>query len=116
MELFTITQLKTAALAGRVEARVWGQVDALAQKTTRDGKPFWELTLADAEAKLTLRAWSDSPAFALCSDLNARCFLEVAGEFANNGAYGLDSKRWTARELTGDERDALLAGPPELRA
>ncbi len=116
MENLTIAQLKEAAAAGRIEARVRGQAEALTQKETRDGKPFWELALADGEAKLTLRAWSDSPAFALCAELPARSFLEVSGEFANQGAYGLDAKRWTARELTPDERDTLLAGNPERRA
>ena len=116
MDLFTIAQLKQAALAGRLEARVWGQVDGLAEKATREGKPFWELVLADAEAKLTLRAWSDSPAFAQCAALAPRSFLEVSGDFVHNGAYGLDAKRWTSRELTPDERETLLAGRPELRA
>ncbi len=116
MDTLSITQLKQAALAGRVEARIWGQVETLTEKATKDGKPFWELVLADAEAKLTLRAWSDSPAFAHCAELSARCFLEVAGEFAHSGAYGVDAKRWTSRELDDAERDTLLAGPPELRA
>lgn len=116
MEIFTIAQLKQAALAGRVEARVWGQVESLAEKATREGKPFWELILADAEAKLTLRAWSDSPAFAQCAAMETRCFLEISGEFANQGSFGLDAKRWTARELTTDERDPLLGGRPGLRA
>jgi 3'-5' exoribonuclease len=116
VEILTIAQLKQAAATGRVEACVWGQVEALAEKATRDGKPFWELILADAESKLTLRAWSDSPAFAQCAALEARTFLEVSGEFANQGAYGVDAKRWTPRELTAEERDTLLAGRPELRA
>jgi 3'-5' exoribonuclease len=116
VEFFTIAQLKSAALADRVEARVWGQVEGLAEKATRDGKPFWELSLADAESRLTLRAWSDSPAFAFCASLAPRTFLEVSGEFAHSGAYGLDAKRWMARELTAEECDALLAGSPELRA
>lgn len=116
VEIFTIAQLKQTALAGRVEARVWGQVESLAEKATREGKPFWELILADAEAKLTLRAWSDSPAFAQCAAMETRCFLEVSGEFANQGSFGLDAKRWTARELTTEERDELLGGRSELRA
>lgn len=115
MELLSISYLKRVALAGRIDASVRGQVDALAKKETRDGKPFWELTLADAEAKLTLRAWSDAPAFALCETLVAGAFIEVSGEFAHSGAYGVDAKRWQARSLDEAERDALLAGPAELR-
>ena len=59
-------RLKQRAIAGRTEAAVHGQVESLVKKETRDGKPFWELLLADAEAKITLRAWSDAPAFAAC--------------------------------------------------
>ena len=115
MEAHSISSLKHAAASGRVEARVPAQVEALAKKETRDGKPFFEVTLADAEAKLTLRAWSDSPAFALCENLTAGEFVEVAGEFAHSSAYGVESKRWSCKPLADDARDALLAGPPELR-
>ena len=111
----SISSLKHAALTGRVDARVPGQIESLAKKETRDGKPFFEVTLADAEAKLTLRAWSDSPAFALCENLAAGEFVEVSGEFAHSAAYGVESKRWTCKPLPDAARDTLLAGPPELR-
>jgi len=114
-EVLPLSVLKQRAQGARIESAVHGQVESLVKKETRDGKPFWELTLADAEAKMTLRAWSDAPAFALCEEMAVGAFLEVAGEFAHNGTFGLDAKRWTCRELTLDERDALLAGPPELR-
>jgi 3'-5' exoribonuclease len=115
-ETLPLSVLKQRAQAGRVEAAVWGQVETLVRKDTRDGKPFWELTLADAEAKITLRAWSDAPAFAACEQMAVGDFLEVTGEFAQSGAFGLDAKRWNCRELTVEERDTLLAGPPDLRA
>ena len=115
METHSISSLKQSAGIGRVEARLPAQVEALAKKETRDGKPFFEVTLADAGAKLTLRAWSDSPAFALCENLAAGEFVEVAGEFAHSSAYGVESKRWSCKPLADDARDALLAGPPELR-
>ncbi len=116
MELLTIAQLKRAALDGKVEARAHAQIESLTQKQTREGKPFWELVAADAEAKMTLRAWSDAPVFALCEELAARAFVEVAGEFAASPAYGLDSRRWTVRELSAEERGAVLGGSPERRA
>ncbi len=71
--------------------------------------------LTDGEAKLTLRAWSDSPNFAPCEQMKRADFLEVSGEFANNGAFGLDAKRWVSRPLSEEERDALLLGPAGLR-
>ena len=116
MDTHSISSLKHAVATDRAEARVPGQIESLVQKETRDGKPFFELTLADAEAKLTLRAWSDSPAFSLCEQLSAGEFIEVTGEFGHSAAYGVESKRWTCAPLSTDGRDALLAGPTELRA
>jgi len=114
-EILPLSVLKQRAMAGRIEAVVHGQVETLVKKETRDGKPFWELVLADAEGKITLRAWSDAPAFAACEEMAVGTFLEVTGEFAHNGGFGLDAKRWNCRELTIEERDTLLAGSPELR-
>ena len=115
METLTIAQLKRATLEGRVEAGVHGQIEALVRKETKENKPFWELTLADAEGKMTLRAWSEAPAFAACEHLAVQDFLAVSGEFAQHGGFGLDAKRWICRSLTEAERDTLLAGPPALR-
>ncbi|MEI7958537.1 MAG: HD domain-containing protein [Verrucomicrobiota bacterium] len=119
MPLFTIPAVKRAAQAqegqGRVEARFHAQAEAVVEKQTRDGKPFWELTVADAEAKLTLRAWSDSPGFAYCAALAPGTFLEIEGEFAQHPAFGVEARRWTCRELEPTEVELLLGGPAELR-
>ena len=117
MELFTIPVLKRAAQEGqgRVEGRFHGQVDAVVSKVTKDGKPFWELVLADAEGKITLRAWNDSPNFAVCAGLERGAFLEVEGEFANHPAFGVEARRWSCRPLEPGEVEILLGGPRELR-
>ncbi len=116
METLSILALRRAAAHDRTEAAVHAQIDSLTKKETRDGKPFWEVVLADAEGRMTLRAWSDGPSFALCEGLQSGAFLEVTGEFAQNGGFGIDAKAWQCRELTASEREALLAGPPALRA
>ena len=115
VDTHSISSLKQAAASDRTEARFPAQIESLARKATRDGKPFFEIAFADAETKLTLRAWSDSPAFSLCENLAQGEFVEVSGEFAHNGAYGVESKHWSCKPLPDDERDALLAGPLELR-
>jgi 3'-5' exoribonuclease len=116
VEILAIAQLKRLAGEGKIEASVHGQFDAVTRKDTREGKPFFEVSLADSEGRLTLRAWSDAPAFAFCEKFGAGVFVEVTGEFANNGTFGLDAKRWNVRELKPDERDTLLAGSETLRA
>jgi len=116
MDSHSISSLKLAAISGRVEARVPGQIEAVARKETREGKPFFEMTLTDGEAKLTLRAWSDGPAFGACERLAVGDFVAISGEFAWNGSFGVESKRWTCQPLEADERAALLAGSPEISA
>ncbi|MEI8235432.1 MAG: HD domain-containing protein [Verrucomicrobiota bacterium] len=117
MPLLTISEVKRAAQEGqgRAEVRFHAQAEAVVQKQTRDGKPFWELTAADAEAKLTLRAWSDSPAFAACAGLVPGAFLEIEGEFSSHPAFGVEARRWTCRPLEGEEIEQLLGGPEALR-
>lgn len=115
MEILSIIALKQSTLQVKVRAGIHGQVESLQKKETRDGKPFWELAVADAEGKITLRAWSDAPSFGQCAGLQQGDFLEVSGEFFA-GSFGVESRDWQCRSLTAEEREALLAGPPELRA
>lgn len=115
MEVIPISELRHAAASTRVEAAIHVQILSVQKKETREQKPYFELIVADAGGKLTLRAWSDSPMYAHCAELAPGAFLEISGEFATTGSFGLDSKKWGCRLLTDTERDALLAGPPAVR-
>jgi 3'-5' exoribonuclease len=115
MELLTIADLKRAAQEGRIEATVHTQVESISKKETRDLKPFLEMALADAQGKLTIRVWSDSPNYPLCSEIETGQFVGITGEFSHNANFGVEAKRWILKPLDAAERDALLAGPPELR-
>lgn len=115
MELLTLREIREAVAQGPQEARVHIQLETAAAKTTRDQKPYCELTLADAGDRMTLRVWSDHPNYRACDSMQAGEFLEIFGEFYQHQQYGLDVRRWQTRLLTPAERDALLAGPPALR-
>ena len=77
VSLLSISELRAAAHAGRVAARVHGQIYSLTQKETQQKKPFYELILADAETRFVLRAWNDAPNFKLCAELKQGAFLEA---------------------------------------
>lgn len=115
LDLLTISAIKKAALQGRVAARFHAQLETAVRKQTKDGKPYWEVMLVDAEAKLSLKAWSDSPAFLLCEQISRGELLECTGEFAQNGNFGLESRQWTGRILSDEEKALFLGGPEELR-
>ena len=113
----TITEIRRAAQSGEpVEARVHVQVESVQAKTTRDLKPYCELGLADACDRLTLRVWSDHPAYKTCRALSSESFVELTGEFTAHAHYGLEAQKWMVRPLTAQEKSELLQGPPELRA
>ncbi len=114
----TLTEIRRAAQNGAVPARVHVQVESANAKFTREGKPYCELVLADACDRMRLRVWSDHPAFNACNKLTSESFIELFGEFRLHAQYGLEAetKKWTVRPLTEQEKRELLEGPPDLRA
>jgi 3'-5' exoribonuclease len=119
MQLMTLSEIRRAASrpgGSPVTARVHVQVESAAPKLTREQKPYCELSLADACDRMTLRVWSDHPAYKTCSSLNRESFVELTGEFSSHSQYGLEAQKWTVRPLTDQEKNELLQGPAELRA
>src|ERR1044071_106103 len=115
MNLLTLTEIRRATQNGVTSARVHVQVESALPKLTREQQPYCELTLADACDRMTLRVWSDHPAYKACTALTDQDFIELTAEFYQS-QYGLDARKWTVRPLTPQEKDELLKGPAELRA
>ena len=114
MQLMTLSEIRRAVQSDPVTARVHVQVESATPKVTREQKPYCELSLADACDRMTLRVWSDHPAYKACSALNNESFMELAGDFSSS-QYGLDAQKWNVRPLTAQEKNDLLQGPAELR-
>jgi 3'-5' exoribonuclease len=109
----SISEIRVEANTSSLSAQVRGQVEELVKKESANGKPYWELKLRDAGDVLTLRAWSDTDAFRACAEISRGGFVEIEGDFAVNGGFGLDAKRWRLRSLDEEEIETLLAGGPE---
>src|SRR6266850_5304848 len=116
MNLLTLTEIRRAAQNGAASARAHVQVESATPKLTREQQPYCELSLADACNRMTLRVWSDHPAYKACSSLQAEGFIELTGEFHSHSQYGLEARKWTVRPLIEQERNELLQGPVDLRA
>jgi len=106
----SISDIRSRARAGSLGARVWGQIEELKRKDSASGKPYWELKLRDASDVLTLRAWSDTPAYESCQAAERADAVEIEGEFLVNGTFGLDARRWTLRTLNPEEAAELFGG------
>src|SRR5437763_10998774 len=109
MQLMTLSEIRRAGQSGPVSARVHVQVESAAPKLTREQKPYCELSLADACDRMTLRVWSDHPAYKACSALTSESFIELTGAFSSS-QYGLDAQKWNVRPLTTQEKNDLLQG------
>jgi 3'-5' exoribonuclease len=116
MQLMTLSEIRRAAQNGAVPARVHVQVESAAARLTREQQPYCELVLADACDRMTLRVWSDHPAYKTCSTLTTENFIELSGDFYRHAQYGLEARKWTVRPLTEQEKSELLQGPADLRA
>jgi 3'-5' exoribonuclease len=116
MQLLTLSEIRRGAQNNAVTARVHVQVESASPKLTREQQPYCELTLVDACDRMTLRVWSDHPAYKACSALTTENFIELTGEFHRHQQYGLEARKWTVRPLTDQERNELLQGPADLRA
>src|SRR3954452_12785348 len=115
MQLMPLSEIRRATQDDPVSARAHVQVETAAAELTREQQPYCKLTLADACDRMTLRVWSDHPAFKACSAMKAEDFIEVTGEFFQS-QFGLEARKWTVRPLTEQEKNELLQGPAELRA
>src|SRR5438552_16202051 len=116
MNLMTLNEIRRAAQSDPVTARVHVQVETARPKLAREQQPYCELSVADACNRMTLRVWSDHPAYKACSSLQAEDFIELTGEFHSHSQYGLEARKWTVRPLIEQERNQLLQGPADLLA
>lgn len=116
MAQLTISELKKAAREhSPQEAVIHAQIEKLARKEASNGKPFHEVQFRDGGDSMTLRAWSDTPAFESCTAMKAGCFVEIEGIFSHSAAFGLDAKRWEMHPLPEEAIDALLEGSADQR-
>jgi 3'-5' exoribonuclease len=111
----SIQELKARVLAGSVIATVFGQVETVTEKQTRDQKPYFELVVRDLVGSLTIRVWNDHPAFTFCGETAVGAAVCIDGEFWSGNSYGIEVRNWQIRDLTAEEKAVLFEGPDDLR-
>jgi 3'-5' exoribonuclease len=94
---------------------VWCQVTAAREASTKAGKPFLDLEIADGTAHEKFKVWQDSNAYDQCSDLQSGDFVRVEAQFRRN-QFGLNVDRLSIRFLNDLEIAQLLAGSAERQA
>ncbi|MBE2180091.1 MAG: HD domain-containing protein [Chthoniobacterales bacterium] len=115
-ETTDIAGLRAAGRDGWVKAAVPVLVDAVLEKSSRDGRSYLEVQLCDARDRLVLRVWPDAALFDAAASLASGACLQLEGEFHVHPTFGLEARGWKFRALEGGEKEEFLAGPADLRA
>lgn len=114
MQHVTISLLKQSAGAEALSASFDAQLSHKAERETKTGKPFYEITLVDATGEMKLKVWDNRPQFRALQDLECGALLRLSGDWTQN-QYGMDSAKWDMRLLSESEASNFLAGDPETR-
>lgn len=115
MNFGSIQQLTADATAAEVQGTVMVQVTKKLTKTTKTGKPYLEVELADAAGSFSLKIWDNAPWHPAFNALQPNDAIAVTGTWSVN-EYGLNGSALDCRRLTPEEEEQMLSGSPELCA
>ena len=111
----TISQLRQQTSAEALSASFDAQLERKAERETKTGKPYYEITLVDGTGEMKLKVWENRPQFRALDDIPDGTLLRLDGDWTQN-QYGIDSAKWDMRLLNEGEGADFLAGDPETRA
>lgn len=114
MTTCTIAQLKTTTGEEPRELAVSCQFQLASARSTKAGKPYLELSFADATDQFAIKLWSDSPVYAAAEALATGCFLRLEGRWTR-GEYGVDVKQLRWHTLDESAIADFLQGDPDTR-
>ncbi len=109
----SISQLKKAAAESITQGAVCAQLAHKLTKTTKAGKPYLELTFADASDSLVIKVWDNAPWNAVCQAMHEGSVMAVTADWQSS-QYGMEAGQMDFRELSPEEEEALFSGGAEL--
>jgi 3'-5' exoribonuclease len=114
MSVITISSLKEQAGEVPLIASVAAQLQSRAVKSTKGGKPYYDMVFADSTGSLNLKVWSDTPLHAEAANLASGSIVRLEGEWTQN-QYGINGSAVTWTLLADEAIADFLAGDPVLR-
>jgi 3'-5' exoribonuclease len=114
MSDISISSLKDQAGDVPLLASIKAQLQTRAMKSTKDGKPFFDLVFVDSTGSISLKVWSNTPLYAEVEKMNLSAMLRLAGEWTQN-QYGINGIDISWKELEGEEIAVFLAGDTQTR-
>ena len=114
MSLISISSLKEQANDVPLIATVAAQLQSRAVKTTKGGKPYFDLVFADSTGSLSLKVWSDTHLHAEAEKLPLQSIMRLDGEWTQN-QYGINGSDVNWAALSDEAIADFLTGDPAIR-
>lgn len=114
MPHLSIQKLKQDTGSTAVTATIDVQLQQATIKTTKGGKPYLQVSFADATDQFSLKIWENLPQFETIQQLSDEAFIRLEGDWLQN-QYGIESPRWQYRLLNEGEIQDFLLGDPETK-
>ncbi len=115
MQFGSTTELNAEAATAAVRGTLLAQVTQKSTRTTKTGKPYLEIVLADAAGTVSFKIWETSPWYQDFDMLAAPAGVAVTGTWQAS-QYGMELAEAHVRPLTPEEEQQVLTGSPELVA
>lgn len=90
------------------------QVAQKLQRTTKNGKPYLEVQLADVGGSFSLKIWDNMPWYPDFSALEVNAGVAVSALWRSS-EYGMEASDVALRPLSPEEEEQMLSGGRELR-
>ena len=114
MNALNIFALKELAGEKPLLSAVHAQLQSRATRSTKTGKPYLELTFADATGHFALKVWSDSPIYQQADALTVGNIFRVEGKWTQN-SYGVESRDLEFHQPDETALADFFAGDPVIR-
>jgi len=115
MSDISISSLKEQAGDVPLIASIAAQLQSRANKTTKDGKPFFDLVFVDSTGSISLKVWSNTPLYSETEKMELNTIVRLEGEWTQN-QYGINGSGISWSSLQDEEIAVFLAGDPKTRA
>ena len=115
MQFGSTTELNAEAASAAVQGTLLAQLTQKTTRTTKTGKPFLEIVLADAAGTIAFKIWETSPWYQEFDLLEVPAGVAVSGLWQLS-QYGMELAEADVRPLTEQEEQQVLTGSPELLA
>lgn len=114
MSDISISSLKEQASDVPLIASVIAQLQSRTVKSTKDGKPFFDLVFVDSTGLVSLKVWSNTPLHAEAEKLPLNSIVRLDGEWTQN-QFGINGMGISWSDLDEPEIATFLAGDARTR-